>query len=52
MLHRLPHNGAAGRSRFSDPIRLQVSKKWELFQGGGNRFSAADNSLLGTNNII
>ncbi len=28
-----------------------VPKKWELFLGGGNRVSAADNSLLGTISI-
>jgi hypothetical protein len=44
----LPHNGAAGGFWSSDPFRLQVSTSWELFQGGGNRVSAAENSLLGT----
>ncbi|MDW3118055.1 MAG: hypothetical protein R8G60_09925 [Roseovarius pacificus] len=48
LLHSLPHNGAAGHPWFFDPIKLQVPKKWELFQGGGNRVSATDNSLLGT----
>jgi hypothetical protein len=48
LLHSLPHNGATGHPWFFDPIKLQVPKKWELFLGGGNRVSAADNSLLGT----